>query len=100
MLSTYGVIASVDGSDAAAAWLYIMSKEWAVIEWIVANPAIPLKPRTQAIKCVVERLRDDAARFGIVSITSSLKSRGLIRLYSKLGFVPDSGMTNMSLRLR
>lgn len=100
VLSNYGVIASVDGTDAAAAWLYVLTPQWAGIEWIVANPAVPLKPRAQAVKSVVKHLVDDAARFGCAAISSSLKSQGLVRMYKKMGFVDEPGMTNMVLRVK
>lgn len=100
ILSNYGVVCSMDGQDAAAAWLYVLTPKWAGIEWIVANPAVPLKQRASAVKCVIERLRDDASRFGCTAITSSLKSNGLIRLYKKMGFIADPGMTNMTLRIK
>lgn len=99
-LSEIGLIAYDDATntDLAAGWLYIMTKYWALIEWIVVNPQAPLKQRKLGVELILDRLILEGQLLGAQAFFSSLKSNGMIRLYQKYGFRKgDTGMTNMVL---
>lgn len=96
-LSTLGLVCCVDNLPVAAGWFYITNSKYCWIEFLVANPAAPIKDRTKGLKLLLERLKNE----GKVccpggTIFTSLRSKGLIRLAKKVGFVVgDEGMTNM-----
>lgn len=84
-----------------AGFLYLTLSKLCWLEWLVTNPDAPLKPRTHALECLLGRLKEEAQGFcpgGSVFVT--LKSKGLIKLYKKVGFeVSDTHMTNMVCKL-
>lgn len=97
-LSEFGMIAHEDGVMLCAAWLYLMTRYWGLIEWVIVNPDAPRKARQLGLKLLLARLKEEAKVFHVEAIFSSLKSNGLIRLYEKAGFkVTDTGMSNLVL---
>ncbi len=96
LLGNFGMMATIDGVPAAAGWLILTSSKWAWVDFIVTNPANPIKQTPKALKCLIERLRDEATGFGALRTYTCLKSKGLMRIYAELGFDKmDEGMTNM-----
>lgn len=94
------MVAWSDATPVACAWLYMMTRYWSLIEWVVVNPDSPMKDRKLAVELILDRLKTEASGLGAKAIFSSLKSNGLIRLYKKHGFtVTDVGMTNVVLKL-
>lgn len=97
-LSPFGMMSCVDGMPAAAAWLYPgPSKMW-LLEWVVSNPAVPLKARHEAVKCLLERLKLEVKAMGGGMVMNFTKSKGLVKLFKRVGFaVHDTGMTALGI---
>lgn len=94
-LGDIGMIAWNDAVPLAAGWLYMMTKYWCLIEWMVVNPDAPMKDRKLGLELILDRLKSEGQSFGAKAVFSSLRSNGLIRMYKKHGFsVTETGMTN------
>lgn len=97
-LSEIGLLVYDDDTPLCAGWLYLMTKYWALIEWVVVNPDAPRKRRAVGVELLLERLVSEAKFFNVQAIFTSLKSSGLIRLYQRQGFkITDTGMSNLVL---
>ena len=100
LLSEFGLIAEKDGIPLAAGWLYLTTSKFGWLEFLVSNPDAPRKDMTIALKCLIERLLQEAKDFGVLSVFSSLNNKGLIRMYKKMGFKEaENNMTNMVYNL-
>lgn len=99
-LSTLGFIAEKGGQKIAAVWLYISNSAISYLEFMVTNPKAPLRARRDGIREVGIAGLMSAKACGAKLVFSSLKSRGLIREYERLGFSKgDPGMTNLIARV-
>lgn len=99
-MSKFGIMVEGNEVPLAAGWLYLTGSGWIWFDFIVSNPTAGLKDRTKALDYLVSVMVDQARAFGGGAIHSSLKSRGLIKLFEKYGFVQaDKNMTNMVLNL-
>ena len=102
LLPKLGVITEDDGHKYCAGWLYQTDSKVAILEWIVANPNAPRKPRSKAVDLVIETLCKHAKDLGFETIFSSLvpKQERLIKRYETQGFiVSDRDMTNVVKRI-
>jgi len=100
-LSEFGMIAHTEKHELCAGWLYLMTKYWGLIEFVVVNPEAPRKDRKVGVELLLGRLIQEAKLFNVKALFSSLKSNGLIRLYVKNGFkVTEHNMTNCVLRFQ
>lgn len=96
LLSQFGLMVYKNEIPLAAGWLYLTTSKFGWLEFLVTNPLAPRKQTTIALKCLIERLIQEAKDFGVLSIFSSLNSKGLIKMYKKVGFKDlESNMTNM-----
>ena len=99
-LSSFGMVCCYNGRGMAAGWLYLTTSKYCLIEFLVTDPKAPIKARTKALKLLLERLIAEAKILcpgG--TVFSSIKSKGLIKLYQKAGFVVgDENMTNLVTR--
>lgn len=96
-----GLVCSDDKTRHAAAWLYETSSSWAILEFLVVNPASPLRRRFEATKFVVSKVQEIAKAQGYDDVVTFTESSGLIRLYERLGFrVGDRNLTSLIWRVR
>ena len=95
-LPRFGMMIEDSGLKIACAWIYFSTDGVGWLEWMVANPEVPLRHKHQAIQLLLKRLIREAEGLGMHSLCAALKSRGLIRLYQKCGFsVGDTGLTTV-----
>jgi hypothetical protein len=101
ILPSDGAIVEADGDPKAVAFLYLSSNsKCAWLEWLVTNPNNSPRVSVAALQMVIESLSETARKNGVTMVYSSLKNRGLIRLYEKLGFRQgDTGCTDMIRRM-
>jgi hypothetical protein len=80
----------------AAGFLYKTDSQFAVMEWIVANPNSDKIGRRAALDAVVAALLKEAETSGYLLVQTSVEHLGLIARYETHGFVKtDTGMSNM-----
>lgn len=86
-LPRLGVVASVGGVPAAAAWLYMdNSVGVAMLEWIVTNPNNSPRDSIRAIRAVTEFLKDRARDLDYGVILTTCKQQSLLKLLERNGF--------------
>lgn len=101
MLSDFGAVVFNDTELVCAGWLYLMTRYWALIEWIVTNPDVPRVERHAGIELLLDALIHEARGFNARAIFSSLHSRGLMKLFEKKGFQKtDTNMTNFVMNIQ
>jgi hypothetical protein len=95
-----GAIAELNGGPTAAAFLYLgFNSKCAWLEFLVTNPHNSPRVSAKSLKLVIQHLLDVASKNGVLMVYSSLKNRGLIKMYEKFGFVQgDTGCTEMVRR--
>lgn len=102
MLPPDGVVVCEDGRPVAACFLYLGDTHggkagWA--EWMVTMPGLSPKKALAALEFALNEIILSAKRKGAVFLFTSLRNRGLGKLYQRAGFVEtDTGMTNYILR--
>jgi hypothetical protein len=90
------VIVDETGLKHCAGFLYTAESGWGWLEWVVANPAAPLKQKKEAINLLVQSLTNIAKGAGIERMISSLHSKGLVKIFENNGFRQgDSNATEM-----
>lgn len=90
-----GFIIEDDTTKYCAGWIYLLSDKLAMIEFIVANPDTGLKSKYKALVMLVKTLLNAAKAAGFNSVFSTLKNRGLEKIYKKSGFVvTDTNVTH------
>lgn len=95
-LPKLGIIVEDDDFKYCCGWLYRTDSLIAWLEYVVTNPAAPMKRRSVAINLLIEELSDKAKQMGYGCIFTSAISGGLIRRFKKADFVVgDEGMTNL-----
>lgn len=100
-LSNSGFIAEDDdGERVAAGWLYLTNSAWSLLEFAVSNPNASIKKRHKGLELIVEEVARVTKDLGLACFTS-LKSRGLKKLYERHGFgSAETGMINLVLPKR
>ncbi len=95
-LPQIGLLAEDNGIKFCAVWLYPSPPTpMAWLEFLVTNPKSPIRQRAMAVKKILRSAGELADSSGLILFTS-LKSKSLIREYSRAGFIEtDTGMTNM-----
>lgn len=90
MLPRIGFV--VDGI--CAGFLYQTDSTFALLEWVISNPASEKESRRQGLDLLVEAAIREAKDLGFKVLYSTLKHPALIKRYENHGFVPtDTGMT-------
>lgn len=97
LLPSDGVIVEKAGTPTAVGFLYLTTNsKCAWVEWLVTNPSNSPRVSAASLRLVIATLLDMAKRSGVKFVYSSLKNKGLIRLYERLGFRQgDVGCTDM-----
>ena len=94
-----GLIASHNGKDLAAGFLYETNSAMCWIEYIVTNPKTSSEEREEAILKVLEELSSSARELGYLAIFSSLKNENLINKYKKIGFIEGTKGTTELIKI-
>lgn len=94
-----GLIASHNGKDLAAGFLYETNSAMCWIEYVVTNPKTSSKEREEAILKVLEELSLSARELGYLAIFSSLKNENLINKYKKIGFIEGTKGTTELIKI-
>lgn len=89
-LSDCGVIASKDGVDICAGFIYFTNSKMAWIEYIVSNFEYKEKDRKEIIEYTISILSSIANDKGFKYIYTSLNNNSLIDRYSNCGFQKGS----------
>lgn len=103
MLPPDGVVVCEDGKPVAACFLYLGptfggTAGWA--EWMVTMPGLSPKKALAALEIALNEIILLAKRKQAVFLFTSLRNRGLGKLYRRAGFVQtDSEMTNFIRRM-
>ena len=103
LLPPAGVIVEEDGKPIAACFLYLApvregQAAWA--EWAVTCPGLSPRKAKAALELVLEGIISCAKAVNAKFVFTSLRNRGLQKLYSKAGFIKsDEGMTNYIYRV-
>ena len=92
-----GVIASKDGIDICAGFIYMTNSKTAWIEYIISNPEYKDRSnRNEAIEMVINVLTLIAKDKGFKYAYTSLKNQHLIKKYNNCGFmIGDSNCQEM-----
>lgn len=99
-LSDFGMVVEDADIPLAAAWLYLTTSKIAWIECATTNPDVSMRTRVRGLEYLIGCLLKEAKGFGAEIVTSNMKSKGLSRMVSRLGFQQgDSGLTNMVHKL-
>ncbi len=99
-LSYLGFVSVINGTPAAAAWLYQTDSAFCLLEWMVVNPKIRRQARTTAISAVIQEVKIAAEHMGFKTIFMNSKSGPLIRRLEAHGFsAAEHGMINLVLDL-
>jgi hypothetical protein len=99
-LSQYGLIAEDSRGKLAAAWFYFTGSSWGFLEYIVTNPTAPIAPRGRAVRLLIEKFADFAAKNGVEDVLTFTESPGLKRMLQKSGFhVGDKNLTSFIRRV-
>lgn len=82
-----GLIASEEGKDLAAGWIYLdMTTPTALLAFVVTNPACKAKTANLALKTVIGGLIELALSQGRVNLIAACPSGSLSRLFRACGF--------------
>lgn len=97
MLPKMGMVVEDEGGvKCCAGFMYQTDSRLTWIEWVVSNPEVSLRKRVKAVDMLVGGLVELSKACGYKIRFSSLKSKGLIKIYEKHGFSQtDQGMTTM-----
>jgi hypothetical protein len=94
-----GLMVSHEGKPVCAGFLYKTDSKFAILEWVVGDPAADKSLRHMSVDILVQGLVDEAKRQGFKSVFSSIRHHRLLESYKKAGFmVTDEGMTNVIWR--
>ena len=97
-LPTVGAIASHEGIDICAAWLYRTDSAFALLEWFVSAPKRhPL--RKQALSSVTEELTAVAKYLGFSSVVTFTRNPHLLNLLRESSFEAESGNITSMVRV-
>lgn len=81
--------------DLCAGFLYKTDSSVAILEWIVGNREADRGARAQAIREVVQGLKEIAHRAGYTKVFTSAVHPNLISAYKELGFQPTDSNVQM-----
>jgi hypothetical protein len=99
-LSSLGLVASIDGKNLAAGWLYLTNSRWALTEFLITNPDASPKDSIRGLKDVLRGLEVLALEYGAATLFTSVENEGLRRLLQKEGFeIGGNHMTNLHKRI-
>jgi len=91
MLSSIGIIVSLDDVDIACGWLYTTNSSMAHVEFIVSNPDVRDKDiRTEAINGLIDELCISAKELGYRFAYTSLTNKNLQNKLKDCGFLEGS----------
>lgn len=87
MLPKLGMVAVNEGEPCAAGWVYLdNSTGVGMMEWLVSNPANPMKVSAVALGRLVDCLKGAAHALGYGAILASCRQESLSRLMEREGF--------------
>lgn len=90
-LSDYGVLASKNGKDLAAMWLYpVVSTKWCMVRFPIANPDTTKAERDAAMDLIINTLHLISKDMGYKYMFCTTNHPGLIKRLKSFGFVGDS----------
>ncbi len=97
ILPRLGVVAELDGSPIAAAWLYMdNSGGVSMMEWLVTNPGNRPKDSFRAISTIVNFLGEEAVANGYGVMLTTCKQPSLAKVFERTGFQKtDEGMIHL-----
>ena len=81
----------------AACWVYTASTGClAMLEWLVADPALSPRQAYEAVNALLEFSREECLRRGYGALFTVCRQPSLIRVYEKHGFIKtDEDVTSM-----
>ena len=96
-----GMIASLDGRDIAAGWLYLdMTSPIALLAFLVTHPDNARKHSVQGLKVIIEGLKELAKSQGRVHMITICPKGSLGRLLRRCGFQEqDTDIEHLTLNL-
>jgi hypothetical protein len=87
-------------SDICAGFLYRTDSQFALLEWVVADPSSAPAARDRALDELIEALIRRAGELGATVLFTSLRHPRLMERMKRHGFIEsDSGMTNLVRRI-
>jgi hypothetical protein len=101
LLSPLGIVISdADGIKYCAAWVMCVAlTKWGLLEFLVANPGVPMRRKVEAIHLLVDTAKETAKAAGVEVLTSFTAVKGLARLLEKKGFRAGNKVTELYARL-
>ena len=82
-----GIISNINGTNVACGFLYFTNSDICWIEFIVANPNVSKKDRSEGLNIMIEKLCEEAKLMGFKIVFSSIKQESLINRMKNLGFI-------------
>lgn len=82
--------------NVCAGFLYATDSGFCLSEFIISNPAIEYKIRSEGLDMLINKLAEEAKKKGYKVMFTSVEHEGLIKRYENNGFIKtDTNMTNL-----